>query len=115
MRQNGQIQIAPDSTKNSKNSGGVNRSHCSTSTERSLARLIITAPIIMHTRSEDRPHISQSPTPSMTQAMLRASLLPRERKKRLQIISTKPMAVPRAKAPTISSKGLPSRTQALIS
>ena len=96
---------APESTKNSKNRGGVNLSHCSISTSRCWLIFTITAPIIMHTSREDRFSISHRPTPASTRAMDRASLLPRLAKNRAPKASTAPSAAPSATLPTISMIG----------
>ena len=87
------------------NSGGVKRSHCSMILFEAGLRLIMTAPIIMHTSSEERSHISHSASPPSTAAMVRESMLPREWKKRAASACTRPMPAPSSREPAICSSG----------
>ena len=84
----------------------MKRSVCSMTTLAVLHTLVITAPIIMMHSRLDRPHRSHRPSARKMAAMVSASLLPREWKKLMHRLSTKPMTVPMTSEPTISPSGI---------
>ena len=84
----------------------MKRSVCSMTTFAVLQTLVMTAPIIMMHSRLDSPHRSHRPSARKMAAMVRASLLPREWKKFMHRLSTKPMAVPITSEPTISPSGI---------
>ena len=96
---------APETTKNSSSTGGVQRSHRSITTAVSAPRLQYTAPIIMHSSRELRFSLSASAMPSSTAVRHSISRLAREWKKRMPTASSSPIAPPMVRESTISTTG----------